>query len=759
MFRRYMSFRLYRTYVHTIFVAILVIIVVLPCMLYAAMSSNLIRESNDASISTLTRVSRAVEIFFGNAYSVAVQLACNEPNINTMMFQSLPDRIREYTGMQAMRRMQATYSYIDYIAVYNQRMNRLVSTSGLLPQSEAALIDLVHSAYQTDYYPEPMTVELVGNAGRARRNTVTILIYSPLSNENDKGALLMGVDCDYMQQLIREIDSSTDQVIVIYDAEGNVVSHPSDQMVLGGEEAPAHITDILAQSNQTGSMINGSGKERTLVAYSGMPSLNWVITSSIPYESALRGVRFLRNVILAMIGLAVLIGITYTWLAAKLAFRPMEDLLSRYDYNPKGKPSENDELGFLGERIDGLEMDARRNQPLIREAMLLSLLHGHWSEDEPELVLHQFFPAGFYLVSLIRLDNRGQLLALAHQEQVSTHYVIQEILAKRLEPFCLSSAVATLSACDLALVLRLSDGCVPTPLPDALLDACEIVQGAISMTITTSLGTVVDDIHSLPDSLESARDLMKQRFFAGYGTVLSVDRSSSDVDWERQIPELEQALWRALQSGDKGKIDSAVDELAILLSQADYEYFFLYITQVINGILASYLTVCHGADATEFHDLMHRIRELDLMEQVIRHIRAFFRDIGGRIAPRTGDCSQLVRQAKDLAARHYVDASFSLNTAAEALSLSPTYCNRIFKKEVGIAYSEYINAIRLRRAALLLRSGEMPVSDICDRIGIANTSYFYTLFKKAYGVTPQQYRKMGGTDEPAPLSAPVEVLK
>ncbi len=65
------------------------------------------------------------------------------------------------------------------------------------------------------------------------------------------------------------------------------------------------------------------------------------------------------------------------------------------------------------------------------------------------------------------------------------------------------------------------------------------------------------------------------------------------------------------------------------------------------------------------------------------------------------------------------------------------FCSR-FKSLTGMTYLNYLNAVRVRRACMLLQKGE-AVQDVCRAAGFENVSYFIQMFKKFQHMTPHQY--------------------
>lgn len=87
---------------------------------------------------------------------------------------------------------------------------------------------------------------------------------------------------------------------------------------------------------------------------------------------------------------------------------------------------------------------------------------------------------------------------------------------------------------------------------------------------------------------------------------------------------------------------------------------------------------------------------------------------------------------------HY---TISLHDIAKLTGNNASYLSSLFKKEIGISVSEYINQKRLEEAALILSESEMPICEIATSLSFNSQSYFTMLFRKYYGKTPKEYRK------------------
>lgn len=90
--------------------------------------------------------------------------------------------------------------------------------------------------------------------------------------------------------------------------------------------------------------------------------------------------------------------------------------------------------------------------------------------------------------------------------------------------------------------------------------------------------------------------------------------------------------------------------------------------------------------------------------------------------------------------KRHLDRKITLEEVAERLFMNPSYFSRLFKKETGETFIEYVTRMKMHRAKELLENSATPVGKICETLGYDNQSYFIKLFKSFAGVTPVEYR-------------------
>lgn len=83
----------------------------------------------------------------------------------------------------------------------------------------------------------------------------------------------------------------------------------------------------------------------------------------------------------------------------------------------------------------------------------------------------------------------------------------------------------------------------------------------------------------------------------------------------------------------------------------------------------------------------------------------------------------------------------TLDSVAQKVFVSPFYLSHLFKEELGLTFVEYLTRVRIEEAKRLLASSNLSVLGVAEKVGYEDASYFSKVFRKATGLTPNQYRK------------------
>lgn len=101
--------------------------------------------------------------------------------------------------------------------------------------------------------------------------------------------------------------------------------------------------------------------------------------------------------------------------------------------------------------------------------------------------------------------------------------------------------------------------------------------------------------------------------------------------------------------------------------------------------------------------------------------------------------SRTVREATALVDRDYA-SGISLQTLSRELAVSAAHLCRIFRRELGCSFKEYLRDVRMVKAKELLGGSHLKVYEVARKVGYDDPRYFSETFKERTGLTPLEYR-------------------
>ncbi|QJD85712.1 response regulator transcription factor [Cohnella herbarum] len=95
--------------------------------------------------------------------------------------------------------------------------------------------------------------------------------------------------------------------------------------------------------------------------------------------------------------------------------------------------------------------------------------------------------------------------------------------------------------------------------------------------------------------------------------------------------------------------------------------------------------------------------------------------------------------------RSYIRNNYNKVLTLEKISslffINPSYCSYLFKEKTGVNFSDYVNQVRIDNAKAYLENTDDKVYKIAKTLGFDNSKYFFRVFKKLTGQTPEEYRQ------------------
>lgn len=182
-----------------------------------------------------------------------------------------------------------------------------------------------------------------------------------------------------------------------------------------------------------------------------------------------------------------------------------------------------------------------------------------------------------------------------------------------------------------------------------------------------------------------------------------------------------------------GIISQIMDKKSLMLyadSARDVLHTYQDLREILQEMTAEYVLHAHQTRAA-MDSMMLR-----LLDCLIENYQ-----LGqGQIEADENDTDARMRQMMQYIINHIHD-EISLSDLADEMFVSTSTLSRIFKKNTGMYFADYVMRLRVRTSLGLLRTSEQNLTQIAMNCGFSTSAAFNRSFKKVTGMMPSEYRK------------------
>ena len=526
----------------------------------------------------------------------------------------------------------------------------------------------------------------------------------------------------------------------------------------GSAPASSDILDGLrAADRETGYFVTGG----MAVNYRVSSYNDWVYASVVAMEDITRETKRISMITIAVC-LAVFVMIAGVALyGTRRMYSPIRRLVSVLEEigGETPSPKKRDEFAIIEDRVFSLfstrkelQQQLRGQRGQVKEFLLTKLFMGQISESEFMLKSASF---GF-----AEKGTSFGVLALQIDSLQGTRYLESD---RELLLFAVNNIVSELLPAERTLGTLLMDQSQVTLLAGATNDRDELraylyrtsetikskVQELLQLKVSIGISRPFYRYAGASVAYTEALEALKHRIRIGSEIILSYE----DVETNRKVPIPPSAAWLqtenqlldALKSGDEAAAREWFDKhvRAIVQSGVAFDDFQMVMMQLIARIHSTVQQ--HGGKLDAIlgsTSVIHRFMKL----QTVEDISAWFTAV---LFPRAVRFLQDVveKQHKTIAQRmvelihEQFDRDLTLESCAEQLRFHPVYVSRVFKKEIGSTFIDYLTEYRMNMAKKWLLESDLKIAEIAERLNYNSATGFIRTFRKSTGMTPGQFRE------------------
>lgn len=349
---------------------------------------------------------------------------------------------------------------------------------------------------------------------------------------------------------------------------------------------------------------------------------------------------------------------------------------------------------------------------------------------DPERVIHVFADSG------IRLKEENYLVITLNIP------VLNENIAEALFSFLAASTIIKNSyLCYLnnesyLLIGNISDKISDSYIPSAIRSFCYALFKQIPFSIGVSMPT--SGWQLLPTAISQSLRALDTAFFSRHD-VFFYKADLTDIDYLQSEYE---TICKFIFKKDYNNANTILENIFSKIENNPHMYSKSFILTYMQSIISALIIIHSGVN---YPIIIKKMRETDASVSVFKHfdeLKIYMQKAIHSYAPDSfsDHYSYHISKAIKYIESHYT-LPLTLQDAANYVNLRAEYFSRLFKKDTGLNFVQYLNQLRLQHAMFLLRTTTDKIPVIAQKCGYNNTNYFCIHFKQIIGKTPGIYRR------------------
>jgi two-component system response regulator YesN len=271
---------------------------------------------------------------------------------------------------------------------------------------------------------------------------------------------------------------------------------------------------------------------------------------------------------------------------------------------------------------------------------------------------------------------------------------------------------------------------------------------ALNYTVTLGVGDPVSHLENLPRSFTQAKEALEMKYLKGDNRIYTSEEYRNFKARAKGVgtPLDAEALLKAVQEGQACIIPHLIEKLSSDI--ADKKDSRTLLNWLASDILLQLMKILSQREMSMEEILENPLQEWEIItrsstaESFLKNLQQVLTSLAEAIHIRSDyHSSQILNQAITYIKENFTEKTLSLDEVAARACMSSCYFAVIFKQESGRTFNRFLTDLRINKAKDLILYTDLKSYEIGPKVGYDNPSYFSTVFKKATGMSPSEYRK------------------
>lgn len=689
---------------------------------------------------------------FASSIIPAAQQVFETSEVNNLIYGSNISVQELLTASQFLDRFKLANPLIDSIAVYNSQQRIIYSTRYGLEAADnprnAALMRIFRQIGDFRLY------RFIPRVDDGRNLLTLILGTRPKTGTKLLGGLVVNVsEAAVRSQLLGRFEGSGSRLTIL-DSAGTLLSDNDPKLFGTDAENDEVLRRVVATPGESGSFTVSDSPSRRLVSFFREPLAGWTFVSSTPTALFFEGIARWRNEIIALFSILLVLSVAFAITASRRVSAPLDRLLvqaralqsgfqelKQTDAHRDDIALVSETMELLNQRLHDLQLARGSTEVSLARVFGRFLLDQQTSSEERTRLRTRFFDVSSGEVWIVAAAVDGS--EIGGPEVRSRLLVSCRELARRLAELPSVLCSVQIEKCTVAAAIPSPAG-EPFSLPVDVRAAVADVSSNGGCSFTVGVSDPVISADELATAYDAASEAVRFRFCEGRGKVIT-QMHMPVTEGPYSLPE-EELRRLAEQARLLNEPTVATTVRGLLDGVLSYRYEdFVFLSQRILHVLERVFVdsgVMEGRLLAEFRVFVLNAKWMETSDDVLAVALDWYRRFVDSAEQGSAQrLSSFVADVKKVIEQGLFDPDLSTKGIAGKLRLSVNYVRTTFRTATGDSISNHITRLRIDRCKELLKTSNLPVKEIAHSAGFRNYNYFFTLFKKQTGRTPQEYQR------------------
>lgn len=756
-----------------IYISLLVIIIIIISSigvnrLHSKQLNTTIGDFNEKMLSS---TSYNFEFMHQSVESLLLRLS-TDVKVNQLIYtEVIPESLLDvHRLMEVMTSFKQNAEFIQSFYLYNDRTETFftIGSANTIRSKEEMfdkdIIDIINKSLEDaptiNVYPRTVVASPYNTTIEVEVYTYVLTVKNYSDGSLEK-AYVVNVMADWFLdsiEIMTDKNMSNNSSLVVYKTDGTIMAFSGNDDIARRLEDEVYFNAVMEENVDKGSISFKSEGQTYMVSFNKLELDGIVIVSIVEEDQLYSEIRVMNLVTLFLMVVLLFFGVITAFILSKVFYKPISNLKSNLQLLFDGSEEDNqgNEFQLMQSLFEDVHSNLLRlksfktsNMASLKEQMLVNILKKkiiHLDEVEEKCLdlelavdVKQRMQLLFFDIDYYKVFEQKENL---HAETEDLKALILQLMSKYngTEVLNFKHYFAVLVNVSVGKTFSQED----LESIEVLRKIQEEIKAKTDVTLTITVSPTVRTIGDLYEMYLKLRQLHQVRLTKGRGSIIFNDVEEEITD-DFQLPvESTKMMLSYLMGQETEKCQEKCHEIITELHNHEINNVRLAISFMSISIIDTINTIKSNArlslnlDFNEWHDYVFSL-------EILTDIDDFFCEtmanvVGQMKENKKNRSSELVSQIRDFIGEHYSEYSMTPNSIAKAQGLTLKYANTLFKKDTGSSIGSFINDYRLDHAAELLITTNYSLDNILDQIGWENQSYFFTVFKKRFGVTPSIYR-------------------